>query len=82
MMRIVIVFRKVFIHWIEMLVELRIMDSMAIVVWLFMLWLEENILSRMALMTMIPVIVEILDWMYELTMVIMMIKMVSHVLEV
>ena len=82
MMRIVIVFRKVFIHRIEMLVELRIMDSMAIVVWLFMLWLEEDIFSRMALMTVISVIVEILDWMYDLTMVIMMIKMVSHVLEV
>ena len=71
-----------FIHRIEMLVELRIMDSMAIVVWLFMLWLEEDIFSRVALMTVIPVIVEILDWMYDLTMVIMMIKMVPHVLEV
>ena len=67
-----------------MLVEFRIMDSfiMAIVVWLVMLWLIEDILSRVSLMTMIPVIVEILDWMYELTMVVMMIKMVPHVLKV
>ena len=73
-----------FIHRSEILVEFRIMDSfiMAIVVWLVMLWLIEDILSRMSLMTMIPVIVEILDWVYELTMVVMVIKMVPHVLEV
>ena len=67
-----------------MLVELRIMGGfiMAIVVWLVMLWLEKDIFSRVALMTVIPVIIEILDWMYDLTMVIMMIKMVPHVLEV
>ena len=48
-----------------MLVEFRIMDSfiMAIVMWLVMFWFIEDILSRVSLMTMIPVIVEILDWM-------------------
>ena len=84
MVREVFVLRKVLINWSEMLVEFRIKAVSILVkmVWQVMLRFVENIFGGVAFMSVITMIIKVMCVVYESSMIVVMIQMVSYVFEV